>query len=38
MAEILRDTLEDHGLQPADVDQVLREFTRREPLIVAREA
>jgi hemoglobin len=37
MAEILRDTLDDHGLQPSDVDQVLREFTRREALIVARE-
>jgi hemoglobin len=35
MAELLRETLEDHDFDPADIDVVIGEFRRREPYIVA---
>jgi hemoglobin len=36
MAELLRETLEDHEFQSADVDTIVAEFRRREPWIVTR--
>lgn len=36
MVDLLRETLEDAGLEPADVEQVLREVRQRERLVVAR--
>jgi hemoglobin len=36
MAELLRETLEDHDFQPADVDFVIGEFRRREACIVTQ--
>lgn len=38
MADILRDTLLDHGVMPSDAEQVHAEVLKREPLIVARAA
>lgn len=32
---VLRDTLEDHGFEPGDVDHITHEFRRREPFIVS---
>ena len=34
MTELLREVLEDHDFQPADIDFVISEFRRREPSIV----
>ena len=36
MAELLRETLEDFDLEPADIDHVCGEIMKRESLIVTR--
>lgn len=36
VAGLLRETLEDFAVPPADVDHVLREVERRQPVIVTR--
>lgn len=38
MAELLRETLEDHDFAPADIDVVIGEFRRRETCIVTNGA
>lgn len=37
MADILRDTLEEFGVQPDDVKQVMNEIMRREVFIITRQ-
>lgn len=34
MTELLRETLEDHDLEPPDIEVVYEELRRREPLVV----
>jgi hemoglobin len=38
MSELLREVLEDHDFDPADIDLIVGEFRRREPTIVTRPA